>query len=54
MFKNESRHPEFNNALKELKEAASTVDGDSEFTVVNLPYSTFLSTLIISAYCSRK
>ena len=31
MFKNESRHPEFNNALKELKEAASTVDGDSEF-----------------------
>ena len=31
MIKNESRHSEFNNVLKELKEAASTVDGDSEF-----------------------
>ena len=31
MTKNESRHSEINNALKEVKEAASTVGGDSEF-----------------------
>ena len=31
MIKNESRYSEINNALKALKEAASTVDGDSEF-----------------------
>ena len=31
IIKNESRQSEFNDVLKELKEAASTVDGDSEF-----------------------
>ena len=35
MIKIESRHSEFNNVLKELKEAASTVDGDSEFHTFN-------------------
>ena len=38
MIKDESRHSKFKNVLKKLKEAASTVDGDSEFHTLTTLY----------------